>query len=149
MEKFETTKYDVALTAQDSKKWELVTLVEQFRQGLAQHSVVATLETGLFLLATIGMNFGLLLPGVDGGYKQIAEMVREEKVRLVIFLHGPDLNLKDHGVMELLRACISQNIPFANNATTAEFILQRFLEKEMATYWRCPEIRPDREAVEV
>ncbi len=142
-------QFDIALTAQKSKKWDIVTLVEKYREGISQQSIIATADTGLFLKSLTGIHVGLLSSGSEGGYMEMARLVRNDNLRMVIFLHDPKLNLDDLGVMELLQACSIHNIPFANNMTTAEFILHRFLEKEMATYCRCPEIRPSRDFIEV
>jgi methylglyoxal synthase len=135
--------FDIALTAQDSKKDALIYLVRKYHEGIGKLSVVATLDTGLFIKNATGIDMSLLSCGSGGGYLQMARLVNEGRLRVVIFLHDHMLSLNDTGIMELLQACNVQNIPFANNLTTAEFILHRFLEKEMATYWRCPEIRTD------
>jgi len=135
--------YDMALTAQASKIPDLVTLVQKYRDGIAKHSVVATLDTGQAIKSVTGIDMDFLPSGFEGGYLQLAMLVNTGCVRMVVFLHDPLIRLDDPGVAELLRSCNVQNIPFANNMTTAEFILHRFLEKEMATSWRCPDLRSD------
>jgi len=135
--------YDMALTAHSSKTGDLVTLVQKYRDGIAKHLVVATLDTGLVIRSITGVGLKLLSCGSEGGYHQLAMLVNTGNLRLVIFLHDPLLCLDDPGVAEFLRSCNIQNIPFANNVTTAEFIIHRFLEKEMASNWRCPEVRPE------
>jgi methylglyoxal synthase len=133
--------FDIGLTAQKSKKWELANLIEKYRDGICQHSIAATSDTGLLINSLTGIRVGLLSAGSEGGHVQMARLVSNNNLRMVIFLHDSKLSLDDYGVILLLQACCEYNIPFANNITTAEFILHRFLEKEMATYWRCPEIR--------
>jgi len=130
--------YDIALTAESSRIRDLVTLVEKYREGIARHSVVATLDTGLVIKSMTGIGLKLIPSGLDGGYQQLAWLINTGNLKMVVFLHDPQLALSNPGVMELLRSCNMQNIPFANNMTTAEFILYRFLEKEMATYWQGP-----------
>ncbi len=139
--------YDMALTAQNTKIRDMVALVQKYRNGIAKHSVVATLETGLVIKNMTGIALNLLPCGIDGGYLQLDRLVNSGDLRMVIFLHDPTLCLDDPGIIDLLRSCNLQNIPFANNMTTAEFILHRFLEKEMATCWRCPEARPERNLI--
>ena len=134
--------YDIALTAQETRIRDVVSLVEKYREGIVRHSIVATLATGLAVKSVTGIDLKLLTTGPEGGYRQIARLVDEGSVRLVVFLHDASLGLDKPGVMELLRSCNVQNIPFANNTTTAEFILYRFLEKEMASYWRGPLTQP-------
>lgn len=135
--------FDMALTAQNSRISNLVTLVQKYREGIAKNSIIATLETGLVIKNMTGIDLDLLPCGPEGGYLQLAALVNGGNLRMVIFLHDPLLRLDDPGVAELLRSCNVQNIPFANNMNTAEFILHRFLEKKMAAYWRCPEARPE------
>ena len=141
--------YDIALTAQSSKIRDMVILVQKYRDGIAKQSVVATLDTGLAIRSMTGIDMRVLPSGFEGGYLQLARLVSAGSLRMVIFLHDPLLRLDDPGITEFLRSCNVQNIPFANNLTTAEFILHRFLEKEMATTWRCPDARPDRNLIYV
>jgi methylglyoxal synthase len=142
-------KFDIALTAQDSKKFDLIKLIEKYRDGISQYSIVATMDTGLFIRRMTGLDMGLIECGSEGGYLQIAKLVTQNQLKMVVFLHDPSLNLNEVGVRELLLACNTYNIPFANNVATAEFILHRFLEKEMAIHWRCPEIEYNRDLVRV
>lgn len=139
--------FDIALTAQNSKIRDLVFLVQKYRDGIANNSVIATLETGLVIKNMTGIALNLLPCGIDGGYLQLARLVNTGNLRMVIFLHDPLLCLDDPGIIDFLRACNAQDIPFANNMTTAEFILHRFLEKEMAVSWRCPEAQPERNLI--
>ena len=133
--------FDMALTAQNSKIWDLVTLVQKYRDGIANHSVVTTFDSGPVIKCMTGIDLDLLPCRSEGGYLQLAKLVNTGNLRMVIFLHEPLLRLDDPGIMDLLRSCNVRNIPFANNMITAEFILHRFLEKEMATLWRCPDTR--------
>jgi methylglyoxal synthase len=142
-------EFDIALTAQDSKKFDLINLVEKYRDGISQYSIVATMDTGLFIRRVTGLDMGLVECGSKGGYLQIARFVVQNQLKMVVFLHDPSLNLNEVGVRELLLACNIHNIPFANNVATAEFILHRFLEKEMAIQWRCPEMGYNRDLVHV
>ena len=141
--------YDIALSAETSKIWDLVTIVKKYRDGIAHHSVVASLDSGLAIRSMTGIDLTLLPCGWDGGYLQLARLVKDGNLRMAIFLHDPLLRLDDPGVMEFLRSCNVRNLPFANNVNTAEFILHRFLEIEMATSWRCPEARPDHNLMHV
>ncbi len=142
-------KFDIAFTAQDSKKLDVINLIEKYRDGISQYSIVATMDTGLFIRRMTGLDMGLIEYGSKGGYLQIAKLVTQNKLKMVVFLHDHSLNLNEVGVRELLLACNIHNIPFANNVATAEFILHRFLEKEMAIHWRCPEILPNHDLISV
>lgn len=139
--------YDIAFTAQTFKIRDIVALVQKYRDGIVKHSLVATLDTGLALNSAAGIDLKLLRDGDDGGYMQMADLVENGKIRMVIFLHDPKLGLDNPGIMKLLRACNRQDIPFANNMTTAEFIIYRFLEREMSHYWQGPALRLGRSYV--
>ncbi len=142
-------EFDIAFTAQDSRKLDLVNLIEKYRDGISQYSIVATMDSGLFIRRMTGLDVGFIECGAKGGYLQIARMVAQNKLKMIVFLHDHSLNLDEVGVRELLLACNIHNIPFANNVATAEFILHRFLEKEMATRWRCPNITPNNNLIPV
>jgi methylglyoxal synthase len=131
--------YDVALAAQESRVHDLVNLIKKYRDGICRFSLVSTLDAGVMIKRMTATDVSLLPRGFQGGYSQLARLVQSGNVRMVIFLHDPQLELNGPGIMELLRSCNTRDIPFANNMTTAEFILHRFLEKEMATCWRCPD----------
>jgi methylglyoxal synthase len=139
--------FDMALTAQNSKIRDLVTLVQKYHDGIAKHSVITTLDSGPVIRNMTGIDLDLLPRGCEGGYLRLARLVNSGNLRMVIFLHEPLLRLDDPGILDLLRSCNIQNIPFANNMSTAEFILHRFLEKEMAASWRCPDTRPEKSLI--
>ena len=139
-------KIDIAFTAQDSKIWDLIDLVSKYREGISQHSIVSTLNTRFLIKSVTGLEVGLLDEGEEG-YTKLARLVTGNEIKIVIFLHEPLINLNDMGVRDLLQACVIQNIPFANNVATAEFILHRFFEKEMALHFRCPELVRNRVSV--
>jgi len=139
--------FDMALTAQNYKIRDLVTLVQKYRDGIANHSVISTIDSGPVIKNMTGIDLDLLPRGCEGGYLRLARLVNSGNLRMVIFLHEPLLRLDDPGILDLLRSCNIQNIPFANNMTTAEFILHRFLEKEMAASWRCPDTRPEKSLI--
>jgi len=139
----------MALTAQTPKIRDLVTLVQKYYDGIVKHSLVSTLDTGLVVRSMTGIKIDLLSCGSEGGYLQLARLVNTGNLKMVIFLHDPLLCLDGPGIIEFLGSCNMQNIPFANNMNTAEFVLHRFLEKEMAISWRCPEARPERNLIYV
>ena len=68
--------FDIALTAQNPKIWDLVTLVQKFYSGIVKHSVVTTLDTGLVIKAITGIDVHLLPCGSEGGYLQLARLVQ-------------------------------------------------------------------------
>lgn len=139
--------FDIALAAQNTKNPDLVNLVKKYHDGIVKQSVIAVRDTGLVIKSMTGIEIELLPSGSEGGYLQLARLVKVGNLRMVIFLHDPQLNLDDPGIMEFLRSCNVRDIPFANNLTTAEFVLHRFLEKGMATCWRCPDARSEQNCI--
>ena len=133
-------KFDLAITAHDSKKEEVGRLIEKYRQGMTKLSIVATMNTSLAIKQITGLDTYRLGNGAIGGYLQMAKLVAEHDVKMVVFLQDPlSINLDELGIRLLLQACSINNVPLASNFITAEFILHRYLEKEMAVMWRCPE----------
>jgi len=133
-------KYDLAITANDFKKADVIKLVEKYREGIAQLSIVATMNTGLMIKHTTGIPVNLVENGATGGYLQLARLVADCDVSMIVFLQDPlSINLNELGIRLLLQACSVNNIPLASNLITAEFVLHRYLETKMATMWRCPE----------
>jgi len=132
-------KYDIIFSAHDSKKMELAEIIRKYRQGLSAFSVAATASTAQYIRHTTLLSVGLLNDGASGGYLQIAKLV--EDVRMVVFLFDPaSMHLDELGVKILLKSCAVSNIPLANNKTTAEFILERFFEKQLVIQSRYPEM---------
>jgi methylglyoxal synthase len=82
---------------------------------------------------------GLLKESASGGYLHIAHLIANHDIKIVICLCDPCMiNIDDSGMGVLLQACTVHNVPLANNIATAEFILERYLEKQMATRYRTP-----------
>lgn len=132
-------RYDIAITADSGKEREVVDLVSKYRDGLAELSIVATMETALIIRRDTGLQVGLLKESSDGGYFHIAQLVAHNDVKMVICLFNPgSINLDYPGMRMMLQLCTLHDIPMANNVATAEFIIERFLERQMATRYRCP-----------
>jgi len=133
-------KYDLAITAHDLKKADVIKLVEKYRDGIDQLSIVATMNTGLMIRHLTGLSVDLVENGATGGYLQLARLVADCDINMIVFLQDPiSISLNESGIRLLLQACSVNNIPLASNLITAEFVLHRYLETKMATMWRCPE----------
>ena len=75
-----------------------------------------------------GLEVERLLSGPLGGDAQIAALVAEHKVGMVIFFRDP-LGKHPHepDVQMLMRVCDVHNVPIATNPATAELMLRGFL----------------------
>ncbi len=118
------TTVTLALIAHDNKKEEMLSLVKDHREGLANLSLVATRSTGLLIQERTGLCVTLMQSGPMGGDQQIGSLVASGVVKAVIFLRDP-LTVQPHepDVSALLRVCDVHNVPLATNLTTAEAVL--------------------------
>ncbi len=114
----------IALIAHDGKKAELVSFVLQNRQILAEAQLFATGTTGKHI-EDAGFIVTRLLSGPLGGDAQIATMVAEKKMDLVIFFRDPlDKHPHEPDVQMLMRLCDVHNIPLATNPASAALFLK-------------------------
>ncbi len=135
-----TEEFELAVTAHDLKKDELIRLMDKYFGGLAGLSIVATKNTGLLIRERTGLPVQLIEDGSNGGYLQMGKLVAQGKVEMVLFLQHPlTMDFDEVGIRLLLTACTVKNIPLASNLKTADFILHRYLDMKLATMWRCPE----------
>jgi len=122
-------KLTLALIAHDGKKEEMVKLVREHRDQLAQLSLVATRSTGQLVREGTGLPITLLNSGPMGGDQQIGGMVASGTVKAVIFLRDP-LMAQPHepDIAALMRVCDVHNVPLATNMATAEAVLHLLFE---------------------
>lgn len=122
-------KTTLALIAHDSKKADMVFLVQAHRGELARLELVATGTTGRFIQDKIGLPVRLMESGPLGGDQQIGALVANDEVGGMIFLRDP-LTAHPHepDVSALMRVCDVHNIPLATNMATAEAVLRLLLE---------------------
>jgi len=134
-------EFDLAITAHDLKKEELVDLIDKYASGMAQLSIIATRHTGELIIQATGLPVHLIEDGSRGGYLHLGKLIADNKIRMVVFLQHPlTMDFDETGIRLLLSACTVRNVPFASNLKTAEFILHRYLDVKMAMMWRCPEL---------
>lgn len=125
-------KYDIIFSADASKKEDLIKLVRKYRFGLSALNIAATENTALYINLFTGLRIKSLAEGLTGGYEQIARFAEQHEAAILVLLFDPALmRLDKPGVLALLKSCFITNIPLANNIATAEFILERYLDKQM------------------
>ncbi len=113
----------IALIAHDGKKPEMVAFILQNKTFLSNSTLFATGTTGSHI-ERAGIDVELLLSGPRGGDAQIAAMVAEGKLDLVIFFRDP-LGKHPHepDVQMLMRMCDVHNLPLATNPAAAKLML--------------------------
>ncbi len=114
---------NLALIAHDGKKPEMVAFVLHNIERLKKATIYATGTTGSHIEAA-GIDVECLLSGPKGGDAQIAAMVAEGKLDLVIFFRDPlDKHPHEPDVQMLMRLCDVYNVPLATNPATAKLVL--------------------------
>ena len=114
---------NIALIAHDGKKPEMVAFVLNNKPMLKNASIFATGTTGSHI-EKAGIDVELLLSGPKGGDAQIATLVAEGKIDLVIFFRDPlDKHPHEPDVQMLMRICDVHNIPLATNPAAAKLLL--------------------------
>ena len=120
-----------ALVAHDSRKADLITLVNSHKEFFGERSLVTTENTGLELARKTGLKVARRVrTGVLGGDQQIGALISEGLISAVIFLRDP-LWAQPHSadVNALIRICELDNVPLATNLASAEAIIRQ-LENE-------------------
>lgn len=79
----------IALIAHDGTKYEMLALVEEFHDQLADGAVVATATTGGIQRCEAELDVRCVLSGALGGDLQIGSLVASGFVKLVVFLRDP------------------------------------------------------------
>ncbi len=114
----------IALIAHDGKKAELVSFILQNRNYIENAELFATGTTGKHI-ENAGFNVIRLLSGPLGGDAQIASMVAEKNINMIIFFRDPlDKHPHEPDVQMLMRLCDVHNIPLATNPASAKLFLK-------------------------
>lgn len=116
----------IAIIAHDGKKAEMVAFVKDHISLFKQKKInlTATGTTGSHL-ESAGLQVNKMSSGPIGGDAQIASMIVEGKVDMVIFFRDP-LGKHPHepDVQMLMRLCDVHNIPLATNPAAADRFVQ-------------------------
>ena len=119
-------KINIALIAHDGKKANMVAFVMENIQYFKNDfvSLVATGTTGSFI-EDAGLTVTKVASGPMGGDAQIASMVVEKTVQMVIFFRDPlGKHPHDVDVSMLMRVCDVHNCPLATNPASALLLLK-------------------------
>lgn len=113
----------IALIAHDGKKAELVSFVLQNRNLFTGTEIYSTATTGAHM-EDAGLRVHKVLSGPKGGDAQIAAMVAEDRMDLVIFFRDPlGKHAHEPDIQMLMRICDVHNVPLATNPAGAKLLL--------------------------
>lgn len=116
----------IALIAHDGKKAEMVAFILRNKAALLESTLFATGTTGSHI-EKAGLGVTKLLSGPKGGDAQIAAMVAEGALDMVIFFRDPlDKHPHEPDVQMLMRICDVSNIPLATNPATGQLMLDGY-----------------------
>ncbi|MCK4880663.1 MAG: methylglyoxal synthase [Bacteroidales bacterium] len=120
----------VALVAHDNRKADLMEWVDYNANKLAKHHLICTGTTGKLVEETLKekgnspLSLKKLKSGPLGGDMQLAALVAEGKIDIVVFLWDPmQPQPHDVDVKALLRITVLYNVPTACNRATADFMI--------------------------
>ena len=113
----------IAIIAHDGKKAEMVAFLKDNWEHFKNEKLISTGTTGKFVQQA-GLEVDAKLSGPLGGDAQIAALVAEHQVKLVVFFRDP-LGKHPHepDVQMLMRLCDLHNVALATNPATAKLII--------------------------
>ncbi len=112
----------IALIAQDDKKELMTQLCIAYCGILAKHKLCSTATTGRFISEATGLDFDLVLPGIDGGTEQIASRIAYGEIDLLLYFRDASDEF-DAGDARIIQLCDTYNLPLATNLATAEALI--------------------------
>ena len=119
----------IAVIAHDGKKKEFVEFLIENKEYLKNIDLIATQVTG-DQIENSGLNVKKVLTGPMGGDAQIAAMVAERKIDIVIFFRDPmGKHVHEPDIQTLMRVCDVHEVPIATNLATVRLILKGIHEK--------------------
>lgn len=129
-----TTFNNIVIVAHDSMKPDLVSFLKDRQDWLWGRTLVATGQTAEYIKDTeFTVPVQHVSRGREGGYKELAEMVKRGEVRLVIFFRDPEI-IQDYQdeVVEFIKTCNRENTPLATNPASAELLILGMIRMESA-----------------
>lgn len=123
----------LALMASDGQKERLLSFVQDYAEMLSRYELVATEETGSFLMQQAGLTVETVLSAELGGDVQIAARVVEGQIAAVVCLSdSSNSGVRNVQIELLLRACQLHNVPIATNLATAQAVVLSLAKSRIA-----------------
>lgn len=121
-------KKRIGIVTHDDNRIELIDWAYHHKQVLMQHEVVATETISNILEGVLNTPVSKLLSAPLRSHQQLAAMLAEAKLDIIIFLSDPlvpGVFQKDN--KDLLELAVSSDIIIAANRRTADFVLDSML----------------------
>jgi len=114
----------IALIAHDHKKEAMIRWCQKNRDILGQHFLCGTGTTARLISENTGLPVEALKSGPLGGDQEVGARIAEGKIDMVIFFSDPlEAQPHDPDIKALLRIANVYDVPFANNRSTADFMI--------------------------
>ncbi|OAQ03203.1 hypothetical protein A3O11_07005 [Ligilactobacillus aviarius] len=121
----------LALVAHNNKKEEILSIVDKYKELLEQCTLFSTRQTGEMIENKFHIKVNKVKSGPTGGDIEIANMVVDQKLDVLIFLIDPlSSHCHENDIQSLVRLSILDNVVLATNYATACTVLD-FLSKHL------------------
>jgi methylglyoxal synthase len=118
----------IAFAASDNNRKSIIEWSYYNQEILKNHELIATSAMANILEGTIGVPVARLHDGATSANQQLASMIAEQKIDILIFFWDPIQPLQhENGIRYLHDMAITHNIIIAGNLATADFVLSSAL----------------------
>ena len=126
---------NIGFIAHESKKKLLQNFCIAYRGILSLHELYATGTSGRLIEEAANLSVHKFLAGHVGGEQQMASMIEQNEIDLMIFLRDPFMQKKrDPDPNKIFRLCDVHIIPLATNLASAEMLIKSLERGELD--WR-------------
>lgn len=126
---------NIGFIAHESKKKLLQNFCIAYRGILTKHELYATGTSGRLIEEAANLTVHKFLAGHVGGEQQMASMIEQNEIDLMIFLRDPFVQKKhEPDPNKIFRLCDTHIIPLATNLASAELLIKSLERGELD--WR-------------
>ena len=126
---------NIGFIAHESKKKLLQNFCIAYRGILSKHDLYATGTSGRLIEEATNLTVHKLLAGHVGGEQQMASMIEQNQMDLIISLRDPYVGKRqDPDSNKIFRLCDTYIIPLATNLASAELLIKSLDRGELD--WR-------------
>ncbi|MBS6195294.1 MAG: methylglyoxal synthase [Clostridiales bacterium] len=126
---------NIGFIAHESKKKLLQNFCIAYKGILSKHDLYATGTSGRLIEEATNLSVHKLLAGHVGGEQQMASMIEQNQMDLIISLRDPFMAKKpEPDANKIFRLCDTHIIPLATNLASAELLIKSLDRGELD--WR-------------